>query len=377
MLPVRLASFFSPALYARLGCALVLFVAAAASFNGVQDSNTLGDDTGFNSADSATFPGIITGVAQKPYVFRRLIPDVAGWAARVTPQSVQDRLYTRVFALKDPAVGVAIISFSKAPVARDRVWFFRYLVFYVMQFFSALLAVFALHLVCRTQQLPAAVTLFAPVVVMLLAPYFIKFYYDYLELALFALAAWIALRRAWWWLFPLAALGAWNKESFLFFVPTLFPLLRQRLSRRAATGVIVGCCLVCGLIYLHERTLYAGNANSSVWVQWKDHFRVLLDPREDFYAMVETYGVRTPRPSTLLPTLFLLWSFARVWRRLPQVFRSHGVLAIAINLPLYVLFCTPGEYRNLSLLSVAFLLVVAWNLQDALERASPPSPSSA
>ena len=94
-----------------------------------------------------------------------------------------------------------------------------------------------------------------------------------------ASATWIALRFDWWWLLPVAALGAWNKESFLFFMPTLYPFLRQRASSRLlATVTVATLTVVCGLVYLHMRTRFAHNPGSTAIMQWKDHFLTLFNP---------------------------------------------------------------------------------------------------
>ena len=50
------------------------------------------------------------------------------------------------------------------------------------------------------------------------------------------------------------------------------------------------------------------------------------------------------------------------WRRLPRIVQRHAQIAAAINLPLYFLFCSEGELRNLSFLYVVLLLLLAVNL---------------
>ncbi len=282
---------------------------------------------------------------------------------------MQDRAYIWFYPTQGSDLSAKIDSFGHSAAAQSHTWFFRYLALYVAQFLSALLAVFAMYLVCRAMRLSPAVTLFAPVVVILLVPYIFTLYYDYLELALVALAVWAALCFDWWWLLPIAALGAWNKESFLFVIPSLYPFLRQRASRKTALIAVAVLCLVCGLIYLDARARFPYNPNTSAWIQWRQHVFPLFDLHTQLFVNDEIYGLRTPRISTLAPTLLLLWTFARVWKRLPAVVRQHGLIALAINYPLYLLFCSAGEYRNLSLLSILFLIVIAWNLQDGLDAA--------
>ena len=47
-----------------------------------------------------------------------------------------------------------------------------------------------------------------------------------------------------------------------------------------------------------------------------------------------------------------------------RLMQRHAQIAAAINLPLYVLFCAPGELRNLSMLYVVLLVVLATNLEE-------------
>jgi hypothetical protein len=89
-----------------------------------------------------------------------------------------------------------------------------------------------------------------------------------------------------------------------------------------------------------------------------------MHPRDLVFGAEKTYGVQTPKAYTLGPMLLLVWTVWRVWGHLPRAVKRHGQIAAAINLPLYFLFCWPGELRDLSLLYVVFLLVVASNLSE-------------
>jgi len=376
MLPAKIELIFSSRLFDCLCIVALYFFTAAAAFNGLQDTNGFVNDTDQYPTYGVSFIGAITGTAQKPFVFRRLLPDTANWVATVTPQRVQDGLYRWFYPIEGPDLSSKILAFGHSSTTRSRTWFFRYIVLYLCEFLSALLAIFAMHLVCRALGLPRAVTLFAPIVVMLFMPYVLVFYYDFLELALFTLAVWMALRTSWWWLVPLAALGAWNKESFLFFVPTLYPFLRQRFSRGITYAAIGLSGAASATVYLYIRSRFPQSPNASAWLQWQGHFAHLGNLHELLVYNIEVYGIRLPGLSTIWPTLLLLWLFARAWRHLPAMVRSHTLIAAVINFPLYLLFCGAGEYRNLSMLCVFVLLTVAWNLKTALEREPPPSPAS-
>jgi hypothetical protein len=366
-----LSSCFSSKVYFSL-CYGVLFVfAAAASFNGFLSKFPFIEPSKDGNIESSFEVTMLLGTAERPYVYRHLIEDIANFANSTTPQGVKEVLYRMIFPSSPKSGSVRIEVFAALPQPLRHDWFYRYLILYALTFLGALASVVAMYLVCREFALPEPAAVLAPIIVILIAPTAYVFPYDYIELAFLAAAVWFALRLDWWWLLPLAALAAWNKESFFFFMPTLYPLLRRRISRRTASVAVALLTFVCGLVYLYMRTRFANNAGEAVIPQFLDHFRTHFGVHDLLSRVDESYGVPIPEISTLLPTVLLLWTFARVWKRMPSVVRQHGLLAISINGPLYLFFCTPHEYRDLSLLSIFLLLAIAWNLTEWAERSAP------
>lgn len=366
---------FESRAFVRIGCALLFILAAWTSFSGFYAKWHFREAGVTNWTDASAIDAMLDGAADRPFVYRRMLPDMANGIARLVPATAQDRLYHWAFAPSAFSHWPPMNAIARSPLAADQKWFFRYLVFYCLTLLCACAATYALFLACRAIDLPFAVCVFAPVILILLAPFFMIYAYDYAELVFLALAVWVALRHSPFWLLPLAALGTWNKESFLFFIPTLYPFLRARLSRRASVAAVVALCVICGLVYLDARARFAGNNGVTAVHQVRPHFRQALDPEALFTATEETYGVRLPRVSTLLPTCLLLWVFLRIWKQLPPTVRQHGLIAAAINTPLYFAFCTPGEYRNFSFLAVLFVFAIALNLRDALRISKPPEPA--
>jgi hypothetical protein len=146
-------------------------------------------------------------------------------------------------------------------------------------------------------------------------------------------------------------------------VLTLYPLIRLRRSRVAALVAIAVLCGVCLAVYLPMPMRFAQNPGGTVELQWMDQLRFLAHPQSFLFATEETYGVRMLRIYTVLPMALLVWTVWRGWKHLPIAIRSHGQIAAAINIPLYLLFCYPGELRNLSMLYVVLLLCIAANLE--------------
>jgi hypothetical protein len=73
--------------------------------------------------------------------------------------------------------------------------------------------------------------------------------------------------------------------------------------------------------------------------------------------------VTIPTFNPLTVTL-VVWTVWRGWHSLPKAIQRHALIAVVINIPLYILFCNPGELRDFSLLYITFLLLVASNLTE-------------
>lgn len=339
---------------------MLFFVAASASFSGYYqkwhfaEADMPGDDSW------ASIEQMLDGTAHRPSVYRRLLPDIANWLDRNVPQTAKTAL-DNWQASDDEKL---IYAISASPTANNPQYSFRYFVLYTETFLFSLLAVYALYLVCGALDVSYPGALFAPVVLILLLPYIMTnggFFYDYSELAFFALAVWVGLRFRWWWLIPIAVLGTWNKETFLLFVPTLYPLLRRNSSQLAAALRACALCAVSLAVLIPIRLRFAHNPGGD-GTSWLEGLRFYLHPYHLLLATEETYGVRMFSAFTLLPMALLVWTVVRGWKHLPPAMQQHGRIAAAINLPLYIVFCNPGELRNLSMLYIVFLLLLAVNL---------------
>jgi hypothetical protein len=373
----------TPHLYRRVCCFVLFFAAASASLNGFYEKwhfreyNPLPVETSpsgrefppYRDSDDPRWYGCET------YVYRQLVPTLANWMDKITPNSIKTGLYT----LRGDYDHTLPVVLFDSPIARSSRYFFRYLVVYVATFLFSLMAVYAMYLVCTAIKIHPAAAVLAPLAVILLFPYIQTiggYFYDFPELAFLALAVWIALRFDWWWIIPVAALGTWNKESFLLAIPTLYPIIRQRSSRLSSllgTGIL---SLVCLAIYYPLRLQFAdnpGGATENHLAQQRDFF---LHPGHLLYhhsLLEKTYGLLLPPVFTVLPLALLLWTVWRSWPHMPLPIRRHCGIAAAISIPLYILFCWPGELRDFSLLFIFFLLALAYNLSEWLESSTTSS----
>jgi hypothetical protein len=193
----------------------------------------------------------------------------------------------------------------------------------------------------------------------------------------------MALKLDWWWIIPIAALGTWNKESFLLFMFPLYPMFRRRSSRLQS---LIGVCVLVAVgaaVYLPIRHHFALNHGGTVEWHFVDKVDFYLHPFRVDTWVDRTYDLMFPALSAPIPFLMLIWVVWRSWRLLPLWLKRHAQIAAVINVPLYILFCQPGELRDLSLLFITFVLMLGFSLEEWIRSTRPnllyssvPSPTA-
>ena len=346
--------------YYQTCCCVLFFVAAAASFNGYYDKWHFRETGTSAFMAGASFDSILDGTAARPYVYRQLLPMLANWIDARVPEHTQDQLY----AVKLYSGRPFRDDFIDSPLARNRACFLRYWIVYTAVFLFAWIAVYAMYLASKAAGYPPMASALAAIAMILLFPYFLTrggFFYDFPELAFLAIAVWMALKFDWWWMLPVVALATWNKESFLLFIPALYPLLRLRISRihaAAATGAL-GCA--CAVVYCLVRLRFQHNPGGTFELHLLDQIKYMSHP-SNLLLREKTYGLLVLQGFNPLVWALIAWTAARGWRSLPPAIQLHARIAAIVNFPLYLLCCIPGELRDLSLLYVTLLLLLAANL---------------
>jgi hypothetical protein len=357
-------SILTSKIYFRLLVLLALFLAAAASFEGFYSKCHLNEAGTVNPEFRQTFEAEVDGSAPRPFVYRQLLPMTANWIAGVLTSRFPEQTGRWLHHGSD---GLPIgARFLPSPIVREPQYWLRYCIVYAMVFLAAWIAAICLYCLSLHAGFSPAASLLASITLILLMPWLFTgggYYYDYPELAFLLLAVWWAALRPWWWLIPIAVLATWNKESFLLFVPALYPLLRDRASRVrsfAATGVLG---LVSAAVWEWLRIRYRRNPGSALEFHLPDHLRLFAHPGLLLFSLEQTYGLVVFRGVYLLLLAFLAWTACRAWKHIPLIYRRHARIAAAINVPLYLLFCEPGELRDLSMLYAALglLLAAAWS----------------
>ncbi|MDH0091261.1 hypothetical protein N7373_07375 [Achromobacter mucicolens] len=371
--------FFHGVGYRRFLLAVLYVVVAAAAYNGFYTKWRLNDGHVPHSLAS-----MVEGTAYRPYVYRQFAPAIANGIQDVLPAATVERLSKR---LADPRrvnsrSGLAM-RFPASEAMQTSVTL-RYHIVYYLTFLALVGSLFAMRSVCLAAGASAPAATAAPLAIVLLLPFFLTeggFFYDFFEVLFMACAILLARRipverpvRAVGRLGLLAivaAMAAWNKEAFFFYVVTLYPFLRLSVPRVKAAAVVAGLMFVCGCVYLALRMRYAGNPGGAVSFQPGANLFYFLDPG-NWFRTESTYGILLPKGLSAVMVLMIAGVAATGWRRVPEPFRLHVLTALAVNVPLFLLFAAEGEARNLSMLYPSLLVLMATALTVWMNVAAPP-----
>ena len=330
---------------------IVLLLAAAASFNGYYDKWGFRDGEVRFSAEL-----MLDGQAERPFVFRRLNPWITNAIAEATPDSLKSTV--QVYA-QSPEPGKSDLG-PPYYLNAEHDAFWRYNVLYYLTFAEWFAALVVLAQLCaRYAGLAAGAA--ASILFALMFPLFLSqggYFYDFPEILFFSMAVYTAARG---WVIPLAAIvavGTLNKETMLFFAPTLLPFLAANMGAVRGVAATAGLSVLAGGIYLLIRNYYAGNAGASAEFHLLNNIEYYLNPLH-LFEMEKTYGLLLFRAYSVVGVAFVILLAAAGWRIAPKTVRGHVVLTLMVNLPLFAVLAYRAEMRNLSLTFVGWTLLVA------------------
>ena len=333
----------------------VYFIVASAAFNGyVTKWATGADETKYLTVKSE-----LEGTAYKPFAYRHLLADMTNAIDKIVPAKLKPKIISQLD--KDHAVSKIV----NTTASRDPSTAFRAYILYYLTFAFAWASLFVMRMACQRLDFDTATATIAPALLLLLFPVFLSqggYDYDFAELFFMAAAIWLALAGRWWALLALTLFAAWNKETFAPFAIALYPLLRIRLGRLAAASTIGGCLVIAAgvLGVLHWR--FGGNPGTLAIFWLPDNIR-FYGKLYHLLGVEGTYGITGPRAYSFIVIGLIAVVVKRGWPRMSQPVRRHIIIAACINFPLFVLFCWRAEMRNLSMLSMSFLVLLAASVE--------------
>ncbi|MDD5323614.1 MAG: hypothetical protein PHD43_24035 [Methylococcales bacterium] len=187
-------------------------------------------------------------------------------------------------------------------------------------------------------------------------------FYDSAELAFFCGAVLLAIQGRLLALVLLTSFATLNKESFLFFLPALYPFLREKLDRKNTLAGLALAILVSGLLNAYVKFIFHQNPGDVAEIHFWENLKEYLLPWT--YMRIEwTYGLPSPEGANLATLVFIFIIVVRGISQISPAMKSHLLIAISINFPLFLVFCQTGELRNLSMMFVGFVVLMAGALK--------------
>ena len=338
--------------------AFIFYVVTAASFNGFFTKWAFRDFFRIPNVNY-TFEMMYDGTAERPFVYRQLMISIAKEIRAFIPEEKQEKIISNI-----EKNNFIMNSYKKALISQK--FIIEYYIIYFMTFFSLLVSMFVLRKICieiTGNELSGTLT---PIIFVLIFPIletFGGYFYDFGELLFLSLATLFAIKGYWLALILISPIAEYNKESFLFFVVTLLPLLTINFSKKKSFFIVATAIFLSGLVYLYVSTMYIENIGGRVQLHLYKHLEFIFS---DWADTEITYGVFFGMGTFFLHILFIMWIVKNAWGKLSLQWKYHIGIATLINVPLYILFCWPGELRNLSLMYMGFIVMLSIFIKEAI-----------
>lgn len=347
----------------KLMILFLIITATSAAFNGFFSKWAFRDD----GSKSFGIEAMIAGTAERPFVYRRLLPETAKLIVASIPPAAKEKLIQKIEKQRPAA---DLYARSQPP----QKYLIEYHVMMLLCYLSLLGTAFLLRVILIKATKDTIAGTLAALLFILLTPYLEVlggYYYDFPELFFFTLSVYLAQKGLWLGLIILAPFATANKEAYFFFLPMLFPFLHEKYSTQKSVCFLSLAILAAGLTYLWIQNVYALNPGEAIeihiWQHVKDFFRI-----PSYYITSTTYGMPLGSEFFFTHVLYVAWIVYQAWPHLPPTWKLHTKLAVAINVPLYLIGAVPGELRNLSMLDIAFSVMLAYFLHDLLQKHYAP-----
>lgn len=352
--------FMNRAVESRLASLILItaffWMVAAAGFSGFIGKWGMLENVQRNGIEA-----ILDGTAHRPFVYRQLVPMIATFTDEIVPEHLKEPLLRSVASGEFRAPVFDITN----PEAR-----FPGLVVYYLTFLSFFASLAVLRrLVIATGGGPLAAIL-APAGLVLAFPYLQTvggYFYDSVELLFMSLAFLAAARGKLILFFILILPATLNKETFFFFLPALYPLFRQITSTSKALLIVGASILISGLVNITIKQFFSDAPGVPAEFHLFDNLGYYLSPQNYLHAEI-TYNLVGPGRLSIATLMVVSIIAIRGWQACSPTTRQHLLIAAAVNLPLFVSFAAGGELRNLSLLYVGFVILMANTIDRAVSK---------
>lgn len=295
----------------------------------------------------------------QPVVHRALMPLIVNGATNILPDD----------AVKLISDHSGMWKYLKAPKAG--LWTPEFATKYTLMYFLCFSGLLWCLLVLRslTKALVADIPVlcdFAPLGFVVLLPLsFVEggFQYDFFELPFLASAYLLAFYRKYFWLAAMIPLSILNKETALLVPLLVFPITYK--NEGWAKSLKLSLFLLGLGIITYICIIFTFRESPAVAVEnpWLKHLVFLLKPTT-YFRFFAPYAsmIPLPRGLNLLWLAFLAFNIWFGWEYKKRVVRQMFGIATALNIPLFILFVSSDEVRDLSLIFVPLYLLSCGSL---------------
>ena len=389
----------------------MVFVISAAAFEGFFVKWSFRDSD--LTPERFSFEAMYEGTAHRPFVHRQLLISVSKGVAEILPHETKE-------ALREKIKADNFLADKFKEVDLQEKFLLEYYIVYFLAFLSLFASVFVWRRICIDLTGDSIAGTLAPLAFTIIFPYletFGGYFYDFSELLFFSLATYFALRGHYLALILIAPLAEYNKESFFFFLLTLYPLLRRTQTTRTSIRVLGLATLLALSTYLSISSRFAGNAGGTVELHLVTNLMVglmlayflgvyvlcnrkiyPLNAAAAFVAFAilfaapfilrgaeypfafsvfdtfgHTYSIIGGERAFLLHVALIFWIVQSAWKFFDKSLKNYSLLALAVNTPLIIFFGLVFELRNWSLLYPAFIILIAFYCKERISLSEAPS----
>lgn len=320
-----------------------------------------------DGAPRNSLSAMLSGEADRPYVYRQLLPSLVNHVEPSLPEVISDFLAADVAPLLYRQFTEPLINRYETivPNLRDRAtqdWSQKpYRIKYVLTVTLMLVSLWAtlniLGLIASAVGASKPVRLLGPVVYALLLPLtFLNggYFYDFTEQFFVSLLLLAALRRNWLLWFLVAIAGQLNKETMLMAPFFLAPIIVYNAGLIRALLLVCATTAICFLLYLAVKDHFYLNPGVVMQYNLADNLAFWLTPA-NYAQFTDMYTIGFPLPRITFCLVIIGVMVYSVHAPLPALLSSS--IALAVLVPLFIVLGSRDEFRALGQAFPLFYLV--------------------
>ena len=317
-----------------------------------------------DGSDRFSLERILDGTAHRPFVYRQLVPIIANEIERITPEKISTKI-VNVYNFGPFRYYNKATNLSN----KTNAYKYKWIIIYWMGFFFLLVSLYLLKNTLSLFGVSEVASILAPCLFSLFLPIIQTvggYYYDFSELFFMALVMLLMIKNHYWLAVATVCFATLNKESFVFFIPTLFPLVTFSKNRKRFYLALGFMVIAAIFLNIWIKSIYVNNLGEVVELHLWSNIKSYLNPRT-YLQFDDSYGMIAPQGFNFINLFLIFFLVKSGWHRFNLILKFHAWIALAISLPLFIAFCATNELRNLSFLYVTLVFLIAYCIESFQE----------